>query len=346
MSRTLCTRDFAADRPGRRLPGAWRAASIGYGAAFDGGIAIALVHIADGSRSGRGCRSSKVVAKFRVMSFLFAGGLPQYIATYGYGAVGGIVALESMGIPLPGETALVAAGVVAGTTHALAIWLVIAAAAAGAILGDNAGFWLGRELGYRALRRFGRYVWLDERRIKLGQYLFLRHGGKVVFFGRFVSVLRELAAFLAGANHMSWLRFLMFNAAGAIIWALLYGLGASGTSVVWPSRSVSGSGLPRPCWWLSALSFCAATKPPWRDVRRTRWPGHCGRRGGRGSANSGGKGGADRRGPFPRATCGFLAVSAHRAGLTIPGQDFKSPEIPRAAGDPWRGCRVVKGSRL
>jgi membrane protein DedA with SNARE-associated domain len=159
------------------------------------------------------------------MSFLSHGELPHLIATYGYWAIAGIVALESMGLPLPGETTLVAAAVIAGTTHALNIWFVIAAAAGGAILGDNVGFWIGRELGYWLLLRYGRYLWLTERRIKLGQYLFLRHGGMVVLFGRFVSVLRVLAAFLAGANWMPWPSFLFFNAAGAIVWAALYGIG-------------------------------------------------------------------------------------------------------------------------
>ena len=102
---------------------------------------------------------------------------------------------------------------------------MIATAASGAILGDNLGFWVGREGGYRLLRRYGRYVHLEERRLKLGQYLFLKHGGKVVFFGRFVAVLRAWAAFLASTNRMHWPRFLLFNAAGGIIWATLYGLG-------------------------------------------------------------------------------------------------------------------------
>jgi len=140
--------------------------------------------------------------------------------------VGGAVALESTGIPVPGEATLVAAAIYAATTHDLNIWLVIAAAACGAILGDNIGMWLGREVGYRLLVRYGPRIGLSERRIKLGQYLFRRHGGKVVFFGRFVAVLRVLAAFLAGANRMPWPRFFVFNAAGGIVWATLYGLSA------------------------------------------------------------------------------------------------------------------------
>ena len=83
-----------------------------------------------------------------------------------------------------------------------------------------------REFGYRLLLRYGSYIGLTPSKIKLGQYLFLRHGGKVVFFGRFVAILRILAAFLAGVNRMDWKRFLLANAAGAIVWACVIGLGA------------------------------------------------------------------------------------------------------------------------
>ena len=148
------------------------------------------------------------------------------ISSYGYWAVAGIVALESMGLPLPGETTLIAAAAYAGTTHRLGIAPVVIAATAGAIVGDNLGFWIGRSFGYRLLLRYGHYLRITERRVKLGQYLFLRHGGKVVFFGRFVAVLRALSAFLAGANRMPWSPFLLWNAAGGAVWATLYGLAA------------------------------------------------------------------------------------------------------------------------
>jgi membrane protein DedA with SNARE-associated domain len=149
--------------------------------------------------------------------------LTELITTYGYWAVGGIVGLESMGIPLPGETILVTAAIYAGATGDLDISLVIASAAAGAIIGDNIGYWIGRKGGYPLLLKYGPRFRLNERRIKLGQYLFLRHGGAIVFFGRFIAVLRVLAALLAGANRMGWLRFLLYNAAGGIVWTTLYG---------------------------------------------------------------------------------------------------------------------------
>ena len=151
--------------------------------------------------------------------------LLHLLATYGYWAVFVFIAIESMGIPFPGETMLLVAAIYAGTTHRLSILLVIVAAASGAILGDNLGFIIGRVGGYRLLRRYGHYIRLDERKLKLGQYLFMKHGGKVVFFGRFVAVLRAWAAFLAGTNRMRWPGFLLFNALGGIVWATLFGLG-------------------------------------------------------------------------------------------------------------------------
>jgi membrane protein DedA with SNARE-associated domain len=158
---------------------------------------------------------------------MFAGlDLLGLLAAYGYFAVFLFIGIESMGIPFPGETMLITAAIYAGNTHRLNIILVIAAAAAGAIAGDNLGYAIGHWGGYRLVRRYGRLIRLHEGRLKLGQYLFRKHGGKVVFFGRFVSVLRAYAAFLAGTNRMPWRRFLVFNAAGGIIWATVFGTGA------------------------------------------------------------------------------------------------------------------------
>jgi membrane protein DedA with SNARE-associated domain len=145
---------------------------------------------------------------------------------WGYWAVFLLVGAESLGIPLPGETILIAAGIYAGTTHKLSIWGIWLAAIAGAIIGDNIGFTIGRQGGYRIARRYGHYVRFDEAKLKVGMYVFDRHGGKVVFFGRFVSVLRTYAAFLAGTNRMKWRRFLFWNASGAIVWASVYSFGS------------------------------------------------------------------------------------------------------------------------
>src|SRR5260370_20393039 len=157
-----------------------------------------------------------------MLSFL-ARNLDSLLATYGYVAVFIFVGVESIGVPVPGETMLVTAAIDAGTTGRLSIFWVIVASAAGAIVGDNIGYVIGRTGGYRLLKRYGRYIRLEENRLRLGQYLFHKHGPKVVFFGRFFSVLRIFAAFLAGVNHMHWRRFLIFNAAGRIIWSTLYG---------------------------------------------------------------------------------------------------------------------------
>jgi len=150
--------------------------------------------------------------------------LSTLVAHYGYWTVAAAIGLESMGIPVPGETALVTAAVYAGATHNLNIAMVILAAITGAIVGDNIGFLVGRQFGYRLLLRHGSLFRLTTARIKLGQFLFVRHGGKMVFFGRFIAVLRALAALLAGVNCMPWPRFLIFNAAGGIVWAGGYGM--------------------------------------------------------------------------------------------------------------------------
>ncbi len=148
--------------------------------------------------------------------------ITSLVTSVGYPIVFGLVAAESLGIPLPGETALIAAGIVAGRSHHLSVWLIWAVAAAGAIIGDNIGFWIGNKGGYRLARRYGPKIRLDEAKLKVGRYAFDRHGGKVVFFGRFVSVLRTYAAFLAGTVRMRWRRFLGFNAAGGIVWSGIY----------------------------------------------------------------------------------------------------------------------------
>jgi membrane protein DedA with SNARE-associated domain len=148
------------------------------------------------------------------------------VQSYGYYAVFALIALESLGIPLPGESALIAAALYAGTTHHLNITALAAVAASAAVIGDNAGYWVGKTGGRRLAERYGRYVGLDRAKLKVGRYLFARHGGKVVFFGRFVVVLRTYAAFFAGVSRMRWSRFLLANAAGGLLWASLYAFGA------------------------------------------------------------------------------------------------------------------------
>lgn len=147
------------------------------------------------------------------------------LSTYGYWAIFIVVALESSGLPLPGETVLVGAAIYAGHSGNLAIELIIAAAASGAIIGDNIGYWVGREFGAKLLERYGGLIGIGPEKLRLGQYLFLRWGGAIVFFGRFIALLRILAAVLAGVNHLPAPRFFFYNAAGGVIWAHVFGLG-------------------------------------------------------------------------------------------------------------------------
>jgi membrane protein DedA with SNARE-associated domain len=150
--------------------------------------------------------------------------ISHLLTTYGYYALFAVVATESLGIPVPGETMLIAAGTYAGTTHKLSIWVIFVVAAAAAIIGDNIGFLIGQKGGYRLVRRYGALVRLDESKVKVARYIFDHHGGKVVFFGRFVSILRTYAAFLAGTIRMRWPKFLVYNASGGVLWAAIYAL--------------------------------------------------------------------------------------------------------------------------
>ena len=147
------------------------------------------------------------------------------VSTYGYWAIFLVVALESAGIPLPGETVLVGAAIYAGQTGGLAIERVILAAAGGAIIGDNIGYWVGREFGTGLLERHGHYIGATPEKLRLGQYLFMRWGGWIVFVGRFIALLRVLAAVLAGANRLEPRRFFLFNASGGLFWAHVFGFG-------------------------------------------------------------------------------------------------------------------------
>ena len=134
-----------------------------------------------------------------------------------------LVAAESSGVPLPGETALIAAAVLAGRGD-LDIAAVIAVAAAAAIVGDNVGYWLGRLGGRKLLTR---WAWLERhasRVLPWSERFFRRHGGKTIFLGRFFAVLRVTAAWLAGVSRMHWWQFFLWNAAGGICWAVLVGL--------------------------------------------------------------------------------------------------------------------------
>jgi membrane protein DedA with SNARE-associated domain len=153
---------------------------------------------------------------------MFAQTLDHMLQSYGYYVVFAVIGLEAMGLPLPGESMLIGASIYAAATGKLDIAFVITAAAAGAILGDNLGYVIGRKAGFPLLKRYGGYVGLNDRRMKVGAYLFEKHGGAVVFTGRFIAILRTFVALMAGANHMHWKVFLFWNAVGGIAWTTLY----------------------------------------------------------------------------------------------------------------------------
>jgi membrane protein DedA with SNARE-associated domain len=146
----------------------------------------------------------------------------QLLLDYGLVILFLLVAVESAGVPLPGETALITAAVLAH--HHYAIWWVIAVAAAAAIVGDNVGYWIGRLGGRKLVERWSVTRRYAERALPPSERFFERHGGKTVFLGRFVALLRVTSAWLAGISHMRWWEFFLWNAAGGIVWATGTGL--------------------------------------------------------------------------------------------------------------------------
>ena len=146
----------------------------------------------------------------------------RLVESYGYAVVFLFVAIESLGIPLPGETVLVTAAALAALGH-LSIWWVIAFAATGGIVGDAAGYWIGRLGGLALIKRYGRVVNVDEHKLEKVRTFFDRYGSKAVFFGRFIALLRTWAALLAGTAEMPYRVFTLYNVLGGITWATLFG---------------------------------------------------------------------------------------------------------------------------
>jgi membrane protein DedA with SNARE-associated domain len=134
-----------------------------------------------------------------------------------------LLTLESFGLPLPGETALVACAVLASQGK-LSIALVVVLGVLAAIVGDNLGYWAARRGGRPLLERNRLTREYAQRYLPRGERFFARHGGKAVFLGRFVAVLRVTAAWIAGLSHMHWWKFLAWNAAGAVVWGTLVAL--------------------------------------------------------------------------------------------------------------------------
>jgi undecaprenyl-diphosphatase len=148
--------------------------------------------------------------------------LIDLFARFGYAVVFVGVLLENAGVPVPGETVLLAGGALAHAGR-LSLLLVIATAICGATLGDNLGFWIGRRGGRRLAERHGSLVGLTRARLRQFDRFFERHGAKTVFIARFVTGLRVFCAVLAGGSGMAWRTFLFYNAAGAVVWASAIG---------------------------------------------------------------------------------------------------------------------------
>jgi undecaprenyl-diphosphatase len=159
--------------------------------------------------------------------------LQQILTTYGYVAVALVVLAESMGIPLPGETVLLLGAAYAGAGN-LDVRGVILAAALGAIIGDTLGYWIGARGGRALLDRYGHVLHLNPHHLARAEAFFARYGDKTVFFGRFIAILRTFSALLAGVYHMPYRRFLLFNAAGGILWAGTFGLLGAAFGSQWP----------------------------------------------------------------------------------------------------------------
>jgi membrane protein DedA with SNARE-associated domain len=143
--------------------------------------------------------------------------LAPTIDKYGYLAVGTLVLLEDFGIPVPGETVLIAAAFYAGLGH-LNIFLVILIGILGAVIGDNIGFVIGHFGGHPLVERFGKYVFMTPERVDKAEAFFKKHGGKVVVVARFIEGLRQANGIIAGISEMHWMKFILFNVIGATLW--------------------------------------------------------------------------------------------------------------------------------
>ncbi len=189
--------------------------------------------------------------------------MTHFFTHHGLPLLFAVVMIESFGIPLPGETALIAFGVLASQGHYRIEWVIVAAAA-GAIVGDNLGYWLIGRLGGRAL--FRRWRWLNsyaDRVLPRAEALMERHGGKTVFLGRFVSVLRYTVAWIAGLSRMGWWKFLFWNAAGGIAWATAVGL------IAYYSGRAAADAIQRYGLY-AAAAVAVAIALGWITIRRAR----------------------------------------------------------------------------
>jgi membrane protein DedA with SNARE-associated domain len=150
----------------------------------------------------------------------------QFISTHGVWLVAAFIALESVGVPLPAEAALIAAGFFAARTHEINIWELVVAGCFAAMLGEVAGYWIGRRLGQPLLARHGARLGLTDRRLRISRGLFVRYGTRFVFIARFLPFFRNIAAVLAGTHAMPPRAFYLASCSAAVVWTMCYGLAA------------------------------------------------------------------------------------------------------------------------
>jgi membrane protein DedA with SNARE-associated domain len=159
-------------------------------------------------------------------------GVAPYITHYGYLAVFALVMIEDFGIPLPGETVLIAAAVFAGLGK-LSIWWVIIIGLLAAIAGDNIGYLIGRSGGHRLLVKYGKYIFITNDKLEKLEQFFERNGAKIVVVARFIEGLRQVNGILAGTTKMKWRKFVIYNALGAGLWVITWSmLGYFGSSYI------------------------------------------------------------------------------------------------------------------
>ncbi|WP_182084691.1 DedA family protein [Aureimonas sp. ME7] len=148
-----------------------------------------------------------------------------FLQQYGYGIIFLSIFLESTGLPFPGESILIAAGIMAGHGQ-LNVWGVFLCSWAGGTLGDNLGYWLGHRYGRRFVSRYGHRFGLTEEKYRYVEARFRRVGPPIVLIARFILILRQVCGFAAGTLRFPWWWFLFYNAAGAALWSGAYGFGS------------------------------------------------------------------------------------------------------------------------
>jgi membrane protein DedA with SNARE-associated domain len=153
----------------------------------------------------------------------FLQSLGPLITDHGYLAVGGILFLEAIAFPVPGETVLLTAAIYAGAGR-LNIFVVVVVGSIATFLGSSVGYLIGRTGGRVLITRYGRYVGLNARRFASAEAFFQRQGPKIIVFARFIDGLRQANGIIAGTSGMAWQRFVVFNAIGAVVWVTTWAL--------------------------------------------------------------------------------------------------------------------------